>query len=51
MPIDAFEKTKDPSDIGSEFLTKEEKAELRRARKADAQGAKKEAKPKRKKKK
>lgn len=29
MPVDAFEKTGDPKDYGSQFLTKEEKAEIK----------------------
>lgn len=41
MPVDAFEKTGDPMDLGSEFLTKEEKAELKEARKADKKPKKK----------
>ena len=41
MPVDAFSVTKDPKDLGSQFLTKEEKAEIKA-------GSKEEATPKKK---
>ena len=46
MAIDAYEKTGNPKDIGSQFLTEEEKAELSAVR---AGKVKKEVKKKNKK--
>lgn len=45
MPVDAFEKTGDPKDLGSAFLTKEEKAEI----KEEAKGKRPEVPDKKKK--